>query len=56
MSMGTLSIITCSDSKAAWIRPYDSKNILDIDTSIATDHMMLQATELGLGTVWGVQF
>lgn len=24
----------------------------DIDASILTDHMMLEATELGLGTVW----
>lgn len=28
------------------------KQIGDIDTSILTDHMMLQATELGLGSVW----
>ena len=51
-----LAIITCCDTKAAWVRPYDSKNILDIDASIATDHMMLQATELGLGTVWVCNF
>ncbi len=28
----------------------------DIDASILTDHMMLQATELGLGTVWVCYF
>lgn len=26
--------------------------MVDIDTSIVTDHMMLQATELGLDTLW----
>ncbi|MDP4128334.1 MAG: nitroreductase family protein [Bacillota bacterium] len=51
-----LAIITCSDRKAAWVRPYDSKSLMDIDASIATDHMMLQATELGLGTVWVCNF
>lgn len=45
-------IIVCSDVDKAWVRPYDGKNIADIDASIITDHMMLQATELGLGSLW----
>ena len=36
----------------AWKRPFDNKQTTDIDAAILTDHMMLQATELGLGTVW----
>lgn len=47
-----LAVIVCGDRNAAWVRPHDGKNILDIDTTIVTDHMMLQATELGLGTLW----
>jgi len=47
-----LAIIVCADHKAAWVRKYDKKTAADIDASIITDHMMLQATELGLGTVW----
>jgi nitroreductase len=47
-----VAVIVCGDKEEAWKRPYDGKNIVDIDTSIVTDHMMLQATELGLGTVW----
>lgn len=47
-----LAIIVCGKIDEAWVRPYDDKNILDIDASIVTDHMMMQATELGLGTVW----
>ncbi len=34
------------------MRPFDKKQTTDIDASILTDHMMLQATELGLGSVW----
>ncbi|MCX8128578.1 MAG: nitroreductase family protein [Clostridia bacterium] len=47
-----LAIIVCGDRNQVWKRPFDGKSILDIDTSIITDHMMLQATELGLGSVW----
>jgi nitroreductase len=47
-----LAIIVCSDKNKAWTRPFDGKKSADIDASIVTDHMMLQATELGLGTVW----
>ncbi len=47
-----LAIIVCSEQNTAWIRPFDKKVYGDIDTTIVTDHMMLQATELGLGTVW----
>lgn len=47
-----LAIIVLGDKDKAWVRPFDGKNIVDIDASIVTDHMMLQATELGLGSVW----
>jgi nitroreductase len=47
-----LAIIICSDHLKAWKRPFDGKQTIDIDASIVTDHMMLEATELGLGTVW----
>ena len=47
-----LAIIVCADHNKAWVRPYDKKQTGDIDASILTDHMMLQATELGLGSVW----
>ena len=47
-----LAIIACADHKKAWVRPFDQKQTTDIDASILTDHMILQATELGLGSVW----
>ncbi|WP_288175752.1 nitroreductase family protein [Sporofaciens musculi] len=47
-----LAIIVCADHEKAWVRPFDKKQTCDIDASILTDHMMLEATELGLGSVW----
>lgn len=47
-----LAIIVCADHDKAWVRPFDNKQTGDIDASILTDHMMLEATELGLGSVW----
>lgn len=47
-----LAIIVCADHSKTWERPFDKKQTTDIDASILTDHMMLQATELGLGSVW----
>lgn len=47
-----LAIVVCSDHSKAWQRPFDGKLTTDIDASILTDHMMLEATDLGLGSVW----
>ena len=47
-----LAIIVCADHQKAWVRSFDQKQTGDIDASILTDHMMLQSTELGLGSVW----
>lgn len=47
-----MALIVCGDHAASWKRPYDGMDTAHIDASIVTDHMMLQATELGLGTVW----
>jgi nitroreductase len=51
-----LAIIVCADHTKAWKRPFDGKQTVDIDASILTDHMMLEATELGLGSVWVCYF
>ena len=47
-----LAVIVCADRKEAWKRSFDGKDTVDIDASIVTDHMMMEATGLGLGTVW----
>ena len=52
-----LAIIVCADHKQSMGFVHLIKNKLgDIDASILTDHMMLEATELGLGTVWVCYF
>ena len=51
-----LAILVCGDKDKVWTRPFDGKQLTDIDTSIVTDHMMLQATELGLASVWVCYF
>lgn len=47
-----LAVIVCKVTEEAWRRKYDGKNHGDIDVSIVTDHMMMEATALGLGTLW----
>jgi nitroreductase len=49
-------IIVCADHRASWKRSSDGKDHADIDLAIATDHMTLRATELGLGTCWVCNF
>lgn len=51
-----LAIIICTDTNEVWQRKFDGKKITDIDASIVTDHMMLAATALDLGTVWVCSF
>ncbi|MGE5678732.1 MAG: nitroreductase family protein [Pseudomonadota bacterium] len=51
-----LAIIVCADHEATWKRHYDGKDIADIDASIITAHMMLEATQLELGTCWICHF
>lgn len=36
----------------SWVRPWDSKNISDIDATIVMDHIILAATDVGLGTCY----
>lgn len=47
-----VAVVVCADKSKAWTRPFDGMVTTDIDASILTDHMMLMATELGLGSVW----
>ena len=47
-----LAVVVCADRGKAWRRPFDQKSTADIDAAILTDHMMLEAAALGLGSVW----
>ncbi len=44
-------ICACGIPSESW-RRRDSKNYCDIDVTIAMDHLILAATDLGLGTCW----
>lgn len=47
-----LAIIVCEDKASAWTNPFNERQLVSHDSVIATDHMMLQATELGVQSVW----
>jgi len=49
-------IVICGDHEKGWKRKVDGKDHTDVDVAITTDHMTLQATELGLGTCWICNF
>ncbi|WMJ24431.1 nitroreductase family protein [Paludicola sp. MB14-C6] len=50
------AILICYDKNECWQRKYDGKASGDIDASIVTTHMMLEATVLGVGTTWVMHF
>lgn len=41
-----------SKANDAWTRPWDLENLNEIDATVVMDHMILTATELGLGTCY----
>ena len=41
-----------ADPEQAWVRPFDGKNIADIDAAIVITHMMLEIHDLGYGSTW----
>lgn len=47
-----MAIIVCADRDNVWQRSFDGATTLEVDASIVTDHMMLQAASLGLGSCW----
>lgn len=51
-----LAIIVCADKNTAWVRPFDKHSMVDIDATIATDHMMMCAEDLGLSSCWLTYF
>ena len=51
-----LGFIICRDKNEEWVRSYDGKRSGDIDASIVTTQMMLEAADLGIGSVWVMYF
>jgi nitroreductase len=54
-SEAPIIICACAIPPEAWSRR-DGKNYVDVDTTIAMDHIILAATDLGLGTCWIAAF
>lgn len=50
-----LVIGICTVASEAWVRR-DRKNYGDVDATIAMDHLILAAADLGLGTCWVAAF
>jgi nitroreductase len=48
--------LICADTESCWVRPFDGKKSAEIDASIVTTQMMLQAADIGLGTTWVMYF
>lgn len=55
MKNAPVIIVACGNKPISWKRS-DGKDYLDIDMSIAIDHITLAATSLGLATCWICNF
>jgi nitroreductase len=51
-----LMLCVCGVQDQGWVRREDGKNHNDVDAAIVMDHIILAATELGLGTCWIAAF
>ena len=52
-----LVLCVCTVTGEAWARAkYDGRSYADVDAAIVMDHMVLAATEMGLGTCWVAAF
>ncbi|HKK81659.1 MAG TPA: nitroreductase family protein [Prolixibacteraceae bacterium] len=49
-------LVVVADYDSGWKRASDHKNHADIDVAIFTDHLTLQAADMGLGTCWVCNF
>lgn len=47
-----LALLICYDKNVSWKRKYDEEDGGYVDASIVTTHMMLEITNLGLGSTW----
>ena len=51
-----LAFIVCADHSLSWKRNYDGMDAAVIDATIVTTHMLLEAADLGLGSLWVCHF
>ncbi|MCD6302154.1 MAG: nitroreductase family protein [Anaerolineae bacterium] len=55
-SQPPLVLAVCADVSKAWRRSKDGQSYAMVDAAIAMDHLVLAATEQGLGTCWIAAF
>ena len=55
LSQAPVVICACAVPAGAWLR-MDNKNYGEVDATIAMDHLILAATDIGLGTCWIAHF
>jgi nitroreductase len=51
-----LVLCVCGIHKKGWVRSFDNLNATMIDTAIVMTHILLAATNVGLGTCWIAAF
>ncbi|MDR2672959.1 MAG: nitroreductase family protein [Coriobacteriales bacterium] len=51
-----LVFVVSFDKQTAWKRPFDGVDSGVVDSSIVTTHLMLQAADIGLASVWVMYF
>jgi nitroreductase len=51
-----LVLAVCALPKESWVRKYDGWKAAEVDATIAMTHIVLAATEEGLGTCWIAAF
>ncbi len=47
-----VALLVCYDNQVSWKRPFDNKDMGEVDAAIVSTQMMLEVTNLGLGTTW----
>lgn len=47
-----LALLICYDNTVNWKRPFDGRDMGEVDTSIVATHMMIEAANIGLGSTW----
>ncbi|AEF81101.1 nitroreductase family protein [Leadbettera azotonutricia] len=52
----SLVFLVCYDQNECWVRSFDGEKSGEVDASIVTTQMMLQAADIGLGTTWVMFF
>lgn len=51
-----LTIIVCGNHTDVFVRPYDKKDMVEVDATIIADHIIMEAEDLGLSSCWLTYF